>query len=281
MHKEKLLFLLLFLLACTHKRQYELPANRDTAISIKNIVYGVNDSQQNMDVYLPKKRDVQNTPVVIMIHGGSWITGSKSDFNGLGLDSFFGAKGCAMVNMNYRLDVTYRNAAPLQLEDIGLVMEYIKIKAAAWQINPNRVCLFGRSSGAQMALLYAYSKNQDGRIKTVIDGFGPTNLVDSSVVHTALGLNVTYLLGSYISNAQLWYDASPIFYMAGALPTVIFQGTEDQLVLPIQSKMLHDSLEIRSVPNLLFDWVGNGHGWDQSKWLQCREPAWAFAQQYL
>jgi acetyl esterase/lipase len=281
MRNTLLLFPLSFLLSCTHKHQYELPANSDTAISYKNIVYGVDDSEQDMDVYLPKKRDMQNTPVVIMIHGGSWVTGTKADFNGLGLDSFFGSKGCAMVNMNYRLDVIYRNAAPLQLEDIGLVMAYIKSKAAAWQINPNRVCLFGRSSGAQMALLYAYSKNLDGRIKTVIDGFGPTNLVDSSVVNTTLGINVTYLLGPYINNTQLWYNASPIFYMAGALPTVIFQGTEDQLVFPIQSKMLQDSLEIRSVPNLFFDWVGNGHGWDQSKWLQCREPAWAFAQQYL
>jgi acetyl esterase/lipase len=141
----------------------------------------------------------------------------------------------------------------------------------------------GKSSGSQIALLYAYSLNTEGRIKAVIDGFGPTNFVDSSIVYDPnLGGNVAALLGGpYVTNKQLWHDASPIFYMSGAVPTVIIQGTLDQVVYPIQSLMLQDSLVNRSIPSIYFSWDGNGHGWDQEKWLQCSDAAWEFVHRYL
>jgi hypothetical protein len=65
------------------------------------------------------------------------------------------------------------------------------------------------------------------------------------------------------------------------VPTVIYQGNLDATVPPIQSLMLEDSLLTRGVPDLYFNWVGDGHGWDQTKWLECRDPTWAFVKQYL
>ena len=273
----------LFAVACTHKQQYLADPAADTFVSYKNIVYGTDDTEQDMDVDLPAVRDMQNTPVVILIHGGSWVTGNKSDFYGLGLDTFFTGNGCALVNMNYRLYASYNNVAPLEMQDVGLVLAYIKQNAAAWKINPGRICLLGKSSGSQIALLYAYNYNQDGRIKAVIDGFGPTDFTDSSIIDDPnLGGNVGALLGGpYATNMQLWHDYSPIFYMQGAVPTVIYQGNLDVVVPPIQSLMLQDSLLGRGVPNLFFNWVGDGHGWDQAKWLECRGATWGFVKEYL
>jgi acetyl esterase/lipase len=254
-------------------------ASTEPFTQYRNIVYGTDSIQQSMDVTLPPNGDKRTTPVVILIHGGSWVVGAKNDFYGLGLDTFFAANGCALININYRLDQYY--PYPAAVEDLGLVMAYLKNKANAWKINPNKVCIFGRSSGAHLALLYAYAHNQDNRIKAVIDGFGPVNFIDSSIIYTELGLNVTYMLGAYNSHTQQWHDASPIFYMAGAVPTVIYQGTADSLVYPIQSQMLQDSLMARGVPSLYFQWVGNRHGWSQDRWLQSRDATMAWIKHFL
>ena len=41
--------------------------------------YG-NDSKQQYDIYLPQGRTI-DTPVVILVHGGFWSGGDKSDMN--------------------------------------------------------------------------------------------------------------------------------------------------------------------------------------------------------
>ena len=265
--------------SCTHGIREDLVPSSEPFEAHLNVVYGTDAVQQAMDVYLPVVRDTANTPVVILLHGGAWVRGDKADFAGLGLDTFFTSKGFALINMNYRLDDAYRYPAPV--DDVGLVMNYIRQNAADWKINPNRVCLFGRSVGSQLALLYAYSRNEDHRIKAVVDGFGPTDLTDSSVAYTALGFNVTFLLGSYGSNLQAWRDNSPINYLGGAVPTLIFQGTADSLVYPIQSQMLYDSLQARSVPSIYASWVGDGHGWPQYRWLQWRDTTAAWIKRFL
>ncbi len=248
-------------------------------ISYFNQLYGTDTLLQTMDVTLPLTRDEVNTPVVILVHGGSWVAGAKNDFYGLGLDTFFTSNGCAMVNINYRLCTSY--PYPDALDDIGLVMNYIKRNASRWRVNPDRICILGRSSGSQLALLYAYSRNADKRIKAVIDGFGPTNLTDSTIVNTQLGLNVTNMLGDYATYPDLWHDASPIYHMNGAVPTVIFQGTVDELVYPKQSLMLQDSLIARSVPSLYIPWVGAGHGWSQENWIASQNATITFVKKYL
>jgi len=275
------LSLLFFITACTHPNGYDVkPVPVEPFTTYLNVLYGTDTTEQVLDAYLPQVRDTVHTPVIILIHGGAWVQGEKEDFMGLGLDTFFTAAGCAVVNMNYRLIGTkYQYPAPL--DDVGLVMDFIKQKAAAWQINPNRVCILGRSSGSQLALMYAYSVNANGRVKAVIDGFGPTDFCDNSIVEEPLGVNVVNMLGPYASNMQAWHNASPIFYMAGAVPTTIMQGTVDSTVFPIQSSMLADSLVARGKPCLYFPWVGDSHGWDQTKWLQDRGAVLSWLQNYL
>src|SRR5579872_5042194 len=91
---------------CTHKEGNVVvtPVNANGPfITYTNVLYGTDTVQQILDVDLPLVRDTINTPVIILIHGGAWTVGEKEDFIGTGLDTFFTANGCAVVNMNYRL----------------------------------------------------------------------------------------------------------------------------------------------------------------------------------
>lgn len=64
--------------------------------------YGT-DATQKMDVFLPEGRSTATTKVVVLIHGGSWSSGDKSDFT----DYFDTLKkrvpGYAIFSINYRL----------------------------------------------------------------------------------------------------------------------------------------------------------------------------------
>ncbi|MEO7044225.1 MAG: hypothetical protein ABI091_02885, partial [Ferruginibacter sp.] len=50
--------------------------------SLQNISYGSN-SQQIMDIYLPANRKSSSTKVFVLIHGGGWSAGDKTDFTDL------------------------------------------------------------------------------------------------------------------------------------------------------------------------------------------------------
>jgi len=268
------LFAILFIAGC-RKDTTVLTGNYQ---KYPNIVYGTDTAQQKMDIFV-NRNNKGNCPVVVLIHGGAWIQGSKDDFTGLGIDTFFAANGFAVVTMNYRLDGNY--PYPSALDDVGLALASLAQHAGDWQIDPHRVCLFGRSSGSQLALMYAYTRNSSGDVKVVVDGFGPTDLSDSSVVNGPLGPNVAAMLGAYATNATQWHDASPLFYTQSAIPTVIFQGTADNLVPPIQSQLLQDSLANKNVPYLYEPWQGYNHGWVQQEWLQDRQVTLAWIQQFM
>ncbi len=274
------ILLLAMIAAITSCKKASTPATPAALYEAQtNYLYGTDTNQQILDFYLPAGRDTNNTPVAILLHGGAWVQGNKSDWDVVGLDSFFIQNGIAVVNMNYRLDGTYPYPAPLT--DINMVMDLIKQKATDWQVNPNKVFLVGRSSGAHLAMLYAYSRNTDKRIKAVVECCGPFNLADTSVVNESLGANVTVWLGNYTNNQQLWHDASPSSYMQNAVPTVILQGLADPLVLPVQSRMLQDSLISRNVPCLYIGWENSTHGWNLQLWPLCKDQVVAWVKNQI
>lgn len=275
-----LLAVMLTAAACHKSNDIDPVANRDKALVYKDVLYATDTQQQVMDVYLPANRDADKTPVVILIHGGGWRDGDKNDFDNLGLYTFFTSRGWAVVNMNYRLDSKYAYPAPIF--DIGQAMECIKQKSVEWGVNPNRVCLFGRSAGAHLALTFAYCNNKDGRVKAVIDGYGPTNFVDSSVRYNKNISNIVdQLLGVYTTNETAWVDASPLFNAEHGVPTVIFQGTEDSVVHYKQATMLRDSLLQHGIPCMFVTWTGYGHGWTQEKWQEWQIATYEWVKRFL
>ncbi len=234
---------------------------------------------QNMDVNIPADADGQTTGVVIFIHGGGWVAGNKDDFNGLGLDTLLCNANMAMVTINYRLGSTYKY--PACLDDIGLAIDYITAHAAQWHINPDKLSLFGRSSGAHLALQYAYTRNAAGRIKLVTDLFGPADLTAPDIIAGLLNGDVEAILGPYATNQAAWHDASPLYHLDGAIPTIIMHGTADSIVYTSQSLVLEDSLLARGIPTTFIPWTGNGHGWNQQRWNDSKDIVLGMIVYYL
>ncbi len=279
-----LLFLCVFNISCSHKAGNTVTniiAERQLPFTTyKNIHYATADTAaQTMDLYVPANANENTTGIVLFIHGGSWVEGDKDDFNGLGLDTLLAARNMAMATINYRL--ARSNPYPANLDDIGYALSHLADNAGKYHINPNRICLFGRSAGGHLALQYAYTRNSTGSIKVVVDMFGPTDLTADDVVNGVLGEDVAAMLGQYANNATAWRAASPIYNLAGAVPTIIMHGTADSVVYTTQSTRLEDSLIVRGVPTSFIPWVGDGHGWNSARWNESKDITIGFVQYYI
>jgi acetyl esterase/lipase len=230
-------------------------------VSYLNLNYG-DDAQQKLDVYLPAERGAK-TRMLIIIHGGGWTAGDKSDFDSYITEFQKRLPGYAFANLNYRLATTTGNYFPTQENDILAAVTYLKNKSADYHVSSDFV-LLGISAGAHLALLQGYKHNDVLQPKGIVSFFGPVDLqqlyVDSDnsipvVLRTIMNTTLT-------ANPDLFKESSPINYVTAASPpTLMLHGDKDELVPIGQAYMLRDKLLDLGVTNKLVVYPGQGHGW--------------------
>mgnify|MGYP003559321050 FL=1 len=99
-----------------------------------NVSYGP-DPLQKMDVYLPAGRSTGSTKVIVMIHGGGWTQGDKSEFTSYVDTLKRRLPGYAIYNINYRLANGTSNFFPTQENDVKTAVEFIYGKRNEAQIS--------------------------------------------------------------------------------------------------------------------------------------------------
>jgi acetyl esterase/lipase len=121
-----------------------------------NVSYGKNE-RDVMDFWQAKSD--KPTPVVICIHGGSWIGGDKSSYYGR-VKTFLDA-GISMATINYRLmkQANEEKVVPpvkAPLEDAARAVQFVRSKASEWNIDKKRVGATGGSAGGASTLWLAF-----------------------------------------------------------------------------------------------------------------------------
>jgi acetyl esterase/lipase len=137
------------------------------------------------DIHLPAAN--APTPMVVYIHGGSWLTG---DHNGVPapIHALLGM-GVAVATVGYRH--SDQAIFPAQIHDVKGVVRYLRANASTYNIDPERIGCWGVSSGGHLALLMATSGGSaelegtvggnvgvSSRIAAVVDYFGPTDILN-------------------------------------------------------------------------------------------------------
>jgi acetyl esterase/lipase len=237
-------------------------SNPATAQTLPNVSYGT-DAAQKMDVYLPANRSTASTKVMIIIHGGAWSSGDKTDVNSF-IDTLKKRQpDYAIFNINYRLSTGAANLFPTQENDVKAAVEFIYSKRSEYIIS-DKFVLNGQSAGAHLALLHAYKYTTPVKIKAVIDFFGPTDMVD---LYNNPGLvpsaTVALIVGATpTTNPTLYQQSSPInFVTAQCSPTIILQGGADPLVnATTQSLALKNKLVTAGAVNQYVFYPTGGHG---------------------
>ncbi|WP_102127033.1 alpha/beta hydrolase [Deinococcus planocerae] len=119
--------------------------NRAVNLAGLNVVtdqrYGP-DARNTLDVYAP--RNVQNAPVVLFIHGGSWQNGDKSGHRFVG--ESLARAGYVTGVMNYRL--APKNRYPDFVQDAASALRWLRDNAKTFGGNPDVLFVTGHSAGA-------------------------------------------------------------------------------------------------------------------------------------
>jgi acetyl esterase/lipase len=260
--------------------------NPNAEVTLTDVAYASTSTQQNMDVYLPAGRSMLTTYTVIMIHGGSWSGGDKSDFNTdiPNLKPLLG--NYAIFNLNYRLANGTTVLLQQQLNDIDAAINFIYSNATKYSINTNKIAIMGASAGAHLTLLKCYKANTDGKIKAVVDLFGPTDMAWMYNSHPVASLTqpiiVNVMGGTPASSATAYTNGSPInFVTATVPPTIIFHGTADPVVPISESIKLQAKLQLAGVTNQYVTYTGESHGWTGANLTDTYTKAVAFIKNYV
>ncbi|HSK12940.1 MAG TPA: alpha/beta hydrolase [Phnomibacter sp.] len=230
------------------------------ARTLLNEKYGSGERQE-ADVYLPANRS-GNTAVVILLHGGSWMEGNKTDLTEVVNTIRVQWPQAAIINMNYKLaNNTPANFHPAQMNDIRQMLVYLNEKKGLWQVG-EKVALTGVSAGAHLALLYSYAFDNEQKVKAVVDIVGPTDLSDPFYTNNLLFQVVltNYLGKTWQQDPDLHRSASPALRVtATSPPTFMAYGGLDPLVPVSNAVTLRNRLQNNGVAHTYLLYPNEGH----------------------
>lgn len=100
----------------------------------------------SLDLFVPREAG-QKLPVVVWVHGGAWISGSKEDV--APYLQILAAYGYAVAGVGY--SISPEASYPTAVRELNRALGYLRENAATYGLDPNRIVLAGDSAGAQLA----------------------------------------------------------------------------------------------------------------------------------
>lgn len=193
----------------------------------EGIAYG-SDPRQKLDVYVPRHPMV-NAPVVVFFYGGSWNSGSRSDYSFVG--EALASRGIVAVLADYRLYPQVRY--PLFLQDAAGAVAWTHDHIQQYSGNPQRLYLMGHSSGAYNVAMLALDPALLGAV-----GLSPHNL--SGWIGLAGPYDFLPIQNQEVRPVFFWPDSppqsQPINHVSrGAPPALLMASTDDDVVNPTRN----------------------------------------------
>jgi pectinesterase len=192
------------------------------------------ERELKLDVFYPKEKNTLLKTAVIIIHGGGWRTGNRTQHYPLAQK--LAALGYVCFTPEYRLST--EALFPAAVYDIKAAIRWVKKNAAKYNIDTSRIVAMGFSAGGELASFMGTTGNMPlfegancntdmtSHINAVVDIDGTLSFVhpdgregdDSKRTSAA-----TYWFGySKKENIKLWEAASPLSYVSSSTPPTLF-----------------------------------------------------------
>jgi acetyl esterase/lipase len=269
---------------------------------IRGVTYStVGNEKLKLDIAVPAGEGP--FPCVVMLHGGAWQGGSRTDFSlgdkdkdGNRLPSWIetaAAKGYVAAAVSYRLAPKHK--FPAMIEDARGAVRWLRANAKEYKIDPDKFAAAGFSAGAHLSLLCGMCDksagfdvgehlDQSGRVQCVINFFGPTDL---SLYATSPGIVDGYIVPVFgkeaKTDASILKKASPITYVGkDSPPTLILHGTIDVIVPIKHSENLLKALTDVGVATEMLTVPFAGHGsWSDREMSKAAAASFKFLDKHL
>ena len=234
---------------------------------LPNVTYLTASNRDNkVDLYLPRGTD-SPTPVLVYIHGGGWVGGSKES-SVLRLVPWM-EMGWAVVNVQYRLGEV--SLAPAAVEDCLCALRWIIRNASNYNIDPERIVVTGNSAGGHLALTTGMVPASAGldrqcpgsetlSVAAIINWYGITDVGDLLDGPNTKSYAVEWM-GSMPNRFEIAERVSPLTYVRSGLPPILtIHGDADPTVPYQHGVQLHEELSKVGVSNQLHTVPGGRHG---------------------
>lgn len=189
-------------------------------------------------------------PCVVVIHGGGWDGGDRTQLPAL--NHRLAAQGYAVAAISYGLAPAHR--WPSQRDDVHTALLWLKANATPLGLDPTRFVLLGRSAGGQLATATA-SHLRDPAIRGAVAYYAPHDLAFAwqfsreDDLLNAVSLLRNYTGGTPETAADNYRTASAYHTADRSIPpTLLVHGAQDSLVWHRQSERLTARLGELGVP---------------------------------
>lgn len=229
--------------------------------------------------------DNERPPVIIMAHGGP--TGMAD--RGLKLKiQYWTNRGFAVCDLDYSGSAGYGRAYRDRLNgqwgirDVADVAALVEFLNSSGRADPDRFLISGGSAGGYTVLMALAMLD---RFAAGSCTYGVSDLSQLQRITHKFEAGYLYsLTGTTEETCEpVFAERSPIIHADKIdCPVIFFQGLEDKVVPPQQSRTMVDSLRARGVPVTYREFEGEGHGFRRAETIiEVLESEYAFYARVL
>lgn len=187
-----------------------------------------------LDVFSPKKTAKKVLPAILIIHGGGWRSGNRTQHHQLARR--LADLGFVCFTPEYRLST--EALYPAAIHDLKTALRWVRANAKTYNVDTNRIATLGFSAGGELAAFMGVTagnpnfEGKNGNLDhssmvqaiVVIDGIlafiHPESVEGDDSKSTSAA---TYWFGySKKDNPQLWEEASPLAHVGKKTPPTLF-----------------------------------------------------------
>lgn len=217
----------------------------------------------------------RSAPWVLVIHGGSWINGTRANTASQAL--VFAERGWQAFNVEYSRGASV--AYDEQVSDLRAAASFIRAHAAQFGVDPARGATYGMSAGGQLAAVVGLSDRrfrgvvslsgvlQPTRVCSDAEGMRPSEPGSTSMTH--LCEREASMMGCTLPTTDpdcvaRWAAFSPQnLATASSPPVYMAQGDDDVVVPPGTVDAFGYWLSRARVSHVIVHVPGYGHSYDE------------------
>ncbi|UPM43893.1 alpha/beta hydrolase [Halocatena salina] len=259
----------------------------------KGITYAERETgEMKLDLYVPKS---ENPPLVVYMHGGGWITETRSNIPDP--ERYAAEWDYAIASVSYRLQAvpdgadvegmsdpanpTPRGTFPDHFVDVKAGIRWLRAHADEYGFDAERIAAWGSSAGGHLALLAgvvdevtdlgdAFTEEVEktvvpeeaGTVQAVISWYG---VADLTLTDDAEGVIPLLMGGPQSEYPDRYAQASPVSHVTSqSPPTLLMHGREDEVVDIEHSRRFFDTMDDVGVNAIRYELHDLNHVWSEN-----------------
>ncbi|WP_297411848.1 alpha/beta hydrolase [Naasia sp.] len=235
---------------------------------VPDVVYGrAEGSDLMLDAYLPASARAEAVPAVIVLHGGSFVSGDKGGLDAAPIAQLLAQEGYAAFSVDYRL--LPGHPYPDALQDVQTAIRWLRQseQVERFGIDPARIGGFGGSAGA-ILISEAGTAGEgplDGgaRLAAVVELSGAMDLTPAALTadlpQEEREVGLAYLGCSDPLDCPAAEAASPLSAVDPSDPPFFLAHSADEAIPEQPTLAMADALRAAGVPAKLTIRPGSAH----------------------